>query len=194
MNEPEAEELTPTMAAQFRFQTGHQIGELARKQFQEGIMVEDTKDFGAWLSNTLEAIKNGHDVIFEAAFSNDSLFTAVDILKKEGDGWAIIEVKSGLSIKDQHIDDVVYQKYLLSELGLKIKSCQVMHLNRECQYPNLENFLITTDITEIVDQRLGLIEAELSQQINSLSGSCPSIKPGKHCNKPLTNAPLLRSL
>ena len=136
VHEPDAEELKPDIMAEHRFAVGHKVGALARDRFPGGALVENTGDFQNWLSATSDAIRKGKEIIYEAAFANDSAFVAVDILTKSADGWDIIEVKSGLSVKDTHIDDLIIQRWLLEKNGLKVNKTYVMTLNKECVHPS----------------------------------------------------------
>ncbi len=70
-------------------------------------------------------MEKGTANICEASFSYNGLYCAVDILRKQDDGWAIYEVKSSTKhIKDDgstqadkevNIADISYQKYVVLE-------------------------------------------------------------------------------
>ena len=184
VNEPDAEELKPDIMAEHRFAVGHKVGALARDRFPGGVLVENTGDFQNWLSATSDAIRKGKEVIYEAAFANDSAFVAVDILTKSADGWDIIEVKSGLSVKDTHIDDLIIQRWVLEKAGLKVNKTYVMTLNKECVHPDFENLFKLHDVTDRVQDRVHEAETNLPVLQVSLIGSIPNVKIGKHCDAP----------
>ena len=81
-----------------RMEAGTEVGELARSLFGEYIDItvqnENGLDLSAMLLRTQEEMCKETLVICEAAFVNEGLYCAVDILKKEQGGWAIYEVKS----------------------------------------------------------------------------------------------------
>lgn len=58
-------------------------------------------------------IEHETSVICEASFSYQGCYCAVDILKRENDGWAIYEVKSSTvnekNMKAVYVADVAYQ-------------------------------------------------------------------------------------
>ncbi len=109
-----------------RFRTGDEVGELARGLFGPSVNVTaykdgDKLDLSRMIERTRREMDQGTPVICEASFSFEGLYCAVDLLKKEGDGWAIYEVKSsGDGLQDKYIADVSYQKYVLEHCGVKV--------------------------------------------------------------------------
>ena len=109
-----------------RFKTGNEVGDLARGLFGPSVNVTVLRDDGsldlpAMIRRTAEEMEKGTSVICEASFSYEGLYCAVDLLKKEGDSWAIYEVKSSSDgLQDKYIADVSYQKYVLEHCGLKV--------------------------------------------------------------------------
>lgn len=72
------------------------------------------------------------DAIAEASFKYNDLYCAVDILKRDGDGWAIYEVKASVDAdKAKYYPDVAFQKYVLEKCGVKVNHYYLMHLNRD---------------------------------------------------------------
>jgi hypothetical protein len=90
-----------------RFRTGDEVGDLARGLFGPYVNVtacrEDGKlDLPRMMENTRREMERGTPVICEASFSYEGLYCAVDLLKKEEDGWAIYyrrEIGGSFSIK-----------------------------------------------------------------------------------------------
>ena len=109
-----------------RFRQGDEVGDLARGLFGPSVNVtayrEDGKlDLPQMIENTRLEMEKGTEVICEASFSYEGLYCAVDLLRKEGDGWAIYEVKSSSDgLQDKYIADVSYQKYVLEHCGVKV--------------------------------------------------------------------------
>lgn len=123
-------------SAESRMETGRRVGELAKGLFGEYadatvLKSEDELDISAMIERTKELMESGAQSICEAAFSFNGLYCAVDILHKEGDGYAIYEVKSTTSVKDYHIADVAYQKYVLQKCGINITGAHVVILNNK---------------------------------------------------------------
>ena len=110
---------------QARFDAGHAVGELAQGLFGPFADVtayrEDGKlDLPQMIENTRMEMEKGTPVICEASFSYEGLYCAVDLLRKDGDGWAIYEVKSSAHLQDYYTADVSYQKYVLEHCGVKV--------------------------------------------------------------------------
>ena len=109
-----------------RFRQGDEVGNLARGLFGPSVNVtvyrEDGKlDLPKMMGNTAAEMERGTEVICEASFSYGGLYCAVDLLRKEGDGWAVYEVKSSSDgLQDKYIADVSYQKYVLEHCGVKV--------------------------------------------------------------------------
>jgi len=110
-------------ATLFRFKQGHQVGNLAKALFQEGIEVGDGSNVEAELARSIELTglgpgngnKNYRRPLFEASFSYKHTFARPDILEPSGaDAWNIIEVKSSTSVKDINIHDIAFQKYTVT--------------------------------------------------------------------------------
>ena len=110
-----------------RLRTGDEVGDLARGLFGPYVNVTAYRENGAdldlpqMIANTSAEMEKGTPVICEAAFSFEGLYCAVDLLKREGDGWAVYEVKSSSDgMQDRYIADISYQKYVLEHCGVKV--------------------------------------------------------------------------
>src|SRR5687767_14898775 len=100
VHEPLAEELQPDKVLEDRFDQGRQVGELARKLFPGGTLIDlPHDDYAGKVEATQRAIASGAPAIFEASFAANDVFVAVDVLVRDGDGWRLIEVKSSSSLK-----------------------------------------------------------------------------------------------
>ena len=121
---PELAVVAPGMEA--RFIAGNQVGDLAMGLFGDYVEVSAYKpdgklDLGTMIAKTQDCLDKHVNVICEASFTYDGNYCAVDILKKEKDGYAIYEVKSSTDAdKDVYAQDVAYQKWLLMKCGINI--------------------------------------------------------------------------
>ncbi len=183
-------ELEPkvTSATQLIFDEGNEVGELARKQFSDGILIDNPHwDISGAAEATQNAIRLGADVIFEAAFLVDGLFARADILRRDSsrNEWEIIEIKKSTKVKEEHIQDLAIQALVLEKVGLKVKSYHLMHLNSECIFPNLGNLFCITDVTEGVGASLPVLKNKISE-LKSLVKEArePEIEIGSHCDDP----------
>jgi hypothetical protein len=179
---------TPITNAQQRmFDQGQEVGKFARNQFPHGLLIKtNPTNLNQAVEDTKNAIANGANIIFEAAFLFKNIIVIADIIEKmPNKSWNIIEVKSSTAIKDEHIEDVALQKYILEKKRLKINKTYLMHINKECIYPNLTNFFVLEDITPYTKLKSQDVSNNLEhcqtilQQKNELNTLI-----GEQCNDP----------
>jgi hypothetical protein len=188
VHEPDAPELVIDPALQAIFTQGHRVGEAARERFPGGVLV----DLEHWkvserVEVTAAALRAGASVVYEASFSADNVFVAVDVLHRspDRDGWTLTEVKSTASVKDEHVLDAAVQAHVVRAAGLPVSRVEVMHLNRECKHPDLSNLFIRADVTERVKEFLPHIPDEVSKQLAMLGrDQPPEVATGPHCSEP----------
>jgi hypothetical protein len=184
-HEPDAPELIADEATQGIFDQGTRVGELARAYVPGGTLIDFPYDAREEkLAATRAAIDAGADVIYEAAFFEDNVFAAVDILERLPGGWGIIEVKSSTKVKEPHYPDATIQTHILRRSGLSVRRVEIMHLNRECVSPDLSNLFTRVDITEEVEAGLILVHRETERQFAALAGPLPDVPIGRHCLEP----------
>lgn len=129
---PEMVTVSPDQQA--RFDAGHEVGELAQGMFGPftdvtAYKVDGSLDKSQMIRNTAEEMAKGTPVICEAAFAFEGLYCAVDLLRKDGDGWAIYEVKSSSHLQDYYTADVSYQKYVLEHCGVKVTGVYLVNID-----------------------------------------------------------------
>lgn len=155
LNKYKPEEMVINDAIQSRMDAGNMVGDLAMGLFGEFVEVTayngEKLDLSQMIARTKEEMEKGTPVICEASFSYNGLYCAVDILRKDGDGWAIYEVKSSTSAeKDVYTADVAYQKYVLQNCGVKLTNVYLVCLNNEYVFDgtlDLQQLFKITDIT-----------------------------------------------
>jgi len=190
VHEPDAPERAVGPALQAIFEQGTRVGELARGHVPGGHLIDfPYTESEMRIAATRTAIERGARVIYEAAFREDDVFVAVDILHRANakgrGGWTLTEVKSTTKVKDEHVPDAAVQMHVLQRAGLPITRVEVMHLNRECRYPDLSNVFTRSDVTEEVEDYLPSVQPEVKAQLVMLRRSKPpAIEPGAHCSAP----------
>ncbi len=186
IHEPNAPELTPDASTQVRFDTGSKVGDLARSYFPGGTLIErDQEDLHSAVRATTEAIARGVAVLFEASFLVDGLFCAVDVMEKSGDSWTIVEVKSTVKVKEQHLPDVAMQVHVARKAGLNVVRAEIMVLNSECRFPNLSNLFVRHDVTDKILGHLRSVETNSDQFLATLLESTAPVRAtGDHCYSP----------
>lgn len=165
----------PTEMEKVRFKEGYLIEELAQSLFTEKIDLSKL-DFNKQIEETKKLLDK-RITLFQASFLVDDLYSRADILfPVEEDQWDIIEIKSSTEIKDTHINDLSFQKYVYEKSGLSIRKCIIMHVNSEyIRMGNLEpkEFLMQTDISEKVEEATSGIEERTEKMLKIIEGKCP---------------------
>jgi predicted RecB family nuclease len=115
----------------FLLEQGKAVGAEARKQFPTGkMMLPHQRSIPNQLAKELDSAAQGQ-VFFEAEFLSDHCVARPDILRREGSGWHLIEVKSGTAPKKEYIEDVAYTLMVLEDIGLPVSKVSLMLLAPE---------------------------------------------------------------
>jgi hypothetical protein len=176
-------------ATQAIFDQGHDVGELAKSLFPEGIDVaKGIFDFAQVLPQSLEAVKL-RKPLFEAAFRHKGAFARADILDPVGkDQWDIIEVKSSTEVKDINLHDLAIQRYTYEGAGLKIRKCFLMYINNEYvrRGPvDPKKLFAQEDVSKQVVELLPQVEANVKSMIDVIRlKKHPDISIGPQCRDP----------
>ena len=146
----------------------------------------DTTDPQEAAEQTQEAIRSGVSCIFKASFIfRDTWWVRCDILQRDSNSWKIIEVEAAADVKEEHLSDLAFQKYVLTEQGVTISGTEVMHINRECVYPDLCDLFITEDVTDQVNQLMDDVPNNIEIFETALNGNAePEIPIGRQCDNP----------
>lgn len=176
-----------SISEEFILKQGEEVGVFAQKLFPNGIsMPQEWKEN---LSESKIALEK-RVPLFEAGFLFNNCFSRADILVPNEDGWDVIEVKSTSKVKDVHVYDVAFQKYVYEGCGLNIKNCFLLHLNKEYVRNgeiNLTELFTKEDITSSVSEIQDI--PGLVEEMNSIvSSSAPKaglflekrVKEGHH--------------
>lgn len=85
-------------------ESGNMVEEMARKRFSDGVLIEERGEES--LKKTQELLSLNTETLFQASFSDGTLFAAVDILKQdEKGGLFLYEVKASNSSKKEEYDN-----------------------------------------------------------------------------------------
>ena len=184
-NKPEEKEEVNNQSV---FDNGNDVHEVARKLLGEDVNIPFNEDLTQMIKDTEEVMKQEKVIITEASFSYENNFCSVDILKKEGNTYEIYEVKSSTELKDVYVDDVSYQYFVLTSLGLKVEKCYVVILNNRYVRKgklDLNQLFKKIDVTDEVVSK----QAQVKQMIKDMNKYMEQKKEPKddigiHCFKP----------
>lgn len=170
---------------QRRIEQGIEVENYARQYFPQGILIKGD-NLEEKIQATQAALERGEKCLFEATFKFNNVLVKCDILLQNESGeWELIEFKSSTRIKDEHLQDLAIQKYVLTGNNLFPNSIELMYINRDCVYPDFSNLLIR----EEVSQQLETVSSDLPQLIRNSQNTLeqeqiPNINIGKHCDNP----------
>ncbi|PYO45766.1 MAG: hypothetical protein DMD72_14395, partial [Gemmatimonadetes bacterium] len=188
MYDPSAPEMRPTLTSRFRMEEGARVGMIARTYVPGGKLIKrGGRSLNAILEETRRALADESvPAIYESAILATNTLVFPDILERVDDGFVLIEVKSKTSVSElKHIPDVAIQAHVLRAAGVPIVRCEIMHLNRDCVYPDLSNLFARVDVTELVEARLVTIAEEMRlEMITARLPIVPNIAIGSHCKRP----------
>jgi predicted RecB family nuclease len=185
VHEPDAPQLVAPASLQAVFARGHRVGELAQAEFPGGVLIgREYFQTAEKIADTRTALDARAPAVYEASFSAHDVFVAVDVLERRRNGHVLVEVKSTLDVKDQFIPDVAIQLHVLRESGVAVRRAELMHLNRECRFPDLSNLFVREGVTEPAEAFLPEIPGHLRRMKKALDGKVPPSDPGERCTTP----------
>ena len=170
------------------FDQGHEVGELAKQLFPDGIDVEWDQSFKGVLKESQDFLTR-RVPLFEAGFLSNSTYARVDVLNPVGeDEWDIIEVKMGCSVKDINLHDVALQRYCYEGAGIKIGDCYLMHINNKYVRKgpvDPDRLFSVQNITAEVEEHYSDVEDNVAEMLKTIAlKKCPVVEIGSHCDNP----------
>ena len=185
VREPWAPELEQTPDHEARSEAGKRVGEVARGYVPGGELVPfKPYEIENKLAATQRALGPATRVLYEPGVAASEAYAVVDILERRERGFGLIEVKSSVDVKAEHIPDVAMQTYTLRHSGMTVERVEVMHLNRQCRYPDLSNLFVRRDVTPEVEAYLPTVPDAIAAQVAALEGPLPQVPIGDHCFEP----------
>ncbi len=185
---------TPSPSQQHIFDTGHQVGDLAKLLYPTGIEVPmDYADLAATHRDTAALMGRpaaDRVPIFEASFLVDGRYCRVDVLVPVPDGsdqWDLIEVKSSTRVKDINVNDVAFQRDALTRAGVNLRDLYLMHVNtgyvRGDEF-DVQQFFHLEDVTTRAISLLEYIPRAVEKMLGIITGPDPDTPIGKRCTTP----------
>ena len=126
---PEYKIIPPEVQA--KLDAGNEFGDTAMGIFGEYTETTTYREdgrlyFSAMLEKTKECLENGTPVICEASFTWYGNFCAADILRKEGEGYTLYEVKNTYSARKEFIHDLGFQRLILRKCGVPLLASKLV--------------------------------------------------------------------
>ena len=199
------EEAKDDPVLQVRFEQGNEVGDLAMGLFGPYKEVTTHNVDGSLNLNkmcelTQQYMEQGVDNICEASFALEGHYCAVDILRRNGDGWDIYEVKSssfpeceGEETKlEKYAPDIAYQKWVLTQCGVKVINTYLVCLNSSYVRHgelDLQQLFVIIDMKDLVENEYLKVPSQSSQALKILGMKDePDYDLSEYCMKPYTCA------
>ena len=173
------------------FKRGDRFTKEVRKNYGEGADLSENNPEQA-LSETAKFIEGKKvNVIYEGAFVYSDTLVRADVLIKKNDNWELLEAKSSKEPKDEHIDDIAIQSYIIkSSKKIKISKVKLIHINGEFTYQGNSDYSdLISDECELSDKILSrekLVQTYIDKfkPIANEKYPKPKIETGDHCLEP----------
>lgn len=163
----------PDPARLARFETGNQVGTIARALY------------------TRAAVETGASIQFEATYLHDDVLVRADVIERPGlfgpSGTRLIEVKSASGVARQHLADCAIQVAVMRGVGDAPGSVAVAHIDKQFVYAGGNDYrglLTETDVTSQVQPIAERVPAWSRDAQVVLAGREPPIAVGTHCHTP----------
>ena len=174
-------------ANEHRIEEGHEVGHLATERFPDGIRIDAPHD--AAVEETRQRMSDPETTtLFEAAFRAGKLTARVDILRRNGDAWNVVEVKSSLSgtskADKEYANDLAYTVMVVEDAGVKVRSAALMLLSRDYRDGHSpEDLFVKVDRTEHAKARAKALRAVLETIDLGLGDKPPEPKLNGTCRQ-----------
>jgi hypothetical protein len=170
---------------------GIEVGVKARLLWPGGILIDSPYDDYAEALRRTEALIADPTVpaIFEAALVHDGLLIRVDALERLRDGrWRLNEVKSSTRIKNEHLEELALQSYVIAASGLELADAHLVYINAKYSRNKEIDWVALfhrEDLTENVMPLLSAVPGRIAEMHGVLSlREAPDIRPDRHCFQP----------
>jgi len=177
-------------ATQAIFDQGAEVGRLARTLYPGGTLIDHSGDPDQAIIDTQLAL-DARRSVFEGAFAFQGATCRVDILVPVGrDQWDLVEAKSTTGVEDVHLHDVAFQAWVVSGVGLSLRSCWIKHIDSSyVRHGDLEPAKLFTRVD--VTAQVQALSCEIEDQLDEMAGvirqpAAPDVEIGKHCDHPYT--------
>ena len=175
------------------FDSGSTVGELARRRFPNGRLVEEPYWQHDQAAETTRSLMTNTDIpaLYEAAFAFQGIKTRIDVLRRCGLGeFDLVEVKSTTRVKPEHITDVAIQMYVAEGVGVPIRGAYLAHLDSSYVYQGGDHDLNRLfKLEDVSDRTRSFVASEVSNHLTRMWAALrldrpPDIETGGHCRKP----------
>jgi hypothetical protein len=187
VHDPDKAEVDPALERIFAL--GHEVGELARRQFPGGVLIGHDEALDDALVETARRLDApGPVTLFEATFRHEGVLIRADVLARAADGaLRLVEVKAGTRVKPVNYIDCAVQNWVLTGLGLAPARVELAHIDNSFVYPgggHYDGILRFVDLTTQAREAAGEVEGWIAGDRGLLAGPAPEVHVGPQCTNP----------
>lgn len=157
----------------------------AQKLFGDGLRIEGRTPKAA-AKATKKAIEKGTAAILDAVFIHDDVVTRVDAMVREGEGYALFEIKSSAGIKDVYFTEAAIKWAVVTLCKIPLSRSYILHINnkylRQGELLPAELF-VKKNITQVVRRRQESVLKTMDDLL-SIKKDKPQVHIGAWCNDP----------
>lgn len=138
------------------FDAGNLFESYAEKLFDNGVKIgfNSYDEYLSLPSRTTAAIEHGAKTLFQARFETPTITCITDVVEFIGEKELdLYEIKSGTSVKDEHILDLAFQTHVLESCGYKVNNVYVVTANGQFVRHGeirVRELCLVTDVTDEV--------------------------------------------
>ena len=179
---------------QQKLDAGNEFGDNAMGIFGPFVETTTLKEdgklyFAEMIRKTQTLLSCGETVICEGSFSWYGNFCAADILKKEGSGYALYEVKNTNAPREEFFVDLGFQRLILRKNGVLLTSCNLVLRGEEGEENLIEHNgekykIVNADKQARLYDRLAQNKIFELGKLKRKDAPMPNITTGEHCDCP----------
>lgn len=157
---------------------------------EDSLEIQHLVDQGYEVEELVKSIFLGDDSIeFQKQFCIDGLYTRTDVFKLDAKNLdtSIFEIKSTSSLKDEHLDDLAFQKIVVEKTGIKVNKTYLIYLNSHYILEDtieIAKLLVIEDVTEKVESIIDKTIKQIKEATEYLNSE-PENSIVNHCSKKL---------
>jgi predicted RecB family nuclease len=184
IHEPLEEPLPDSVA----FISGRAV-DLLVQTLHPGVVVSRERGMPAAIGETARLMRQGAPaVLYQPAFRSGDLAVIADVLRRRGDQYTLIEVKSSTAVRPEHLPDVGFQALVLRAAKIPVERVVLAHVDRSFVLKTQGDYaglIAEQDVTSEVEAALPQI-AESAAVLQEVMASTrrPGISMGAHCTSP----------
>lgn len=185
INRPNLQVVEATQQA--RMDAGNVVGDIARNQYPDGILIDGANLSQAIQDTTIQLARSKRRPVFEATFQQDGVLVRNDLLLPAKAGYHLAEVKSSTRVKDYHLKDVAIQAHVTERAGVSLHRISVVHIDNSFIYPGGQDYTRLfkfVDVTDKARELMPYVPQWIKDAQKTLAGTEPDIAPGPQCQDP----------